>query len=133
MITQEQQMQGAELIRTLAQKAWESSTFKEQLINSPISTIEAITGQPMLPNTKIVVDDQTDASIIYLNIPRKLDIGELELTDEQLEMVSGGTGPYIVLSTAQTFWAACAGAGAAIGSAIANYQNRQDAAAAPKK
>lgn len=129
MITQEQQKQGAEFIKTLAQKAWESSTFKEQLINNPVSTIESFTGQPMLLNTKIVVDDQTDDSIIYLNIPRKLNLDEIELTDEQLEMVSGGTGPYVVLSTAQTFWAACAGAGAAIGTAIANYQNRQDAAA----
>jgi len=39
---------------------------------------------------RIVVEDQTDESIIYLNIPRKVNLDEFELTDEQLEMVAGG-------------------------------------------
>jgi hypothetical protein len=90
MITIEQQKQGEELIKTLAQKAWESSTFKEQLISNPVSTIESATGHKMSTEVNIVVEDQTDNSIIYFNIPRKLDIETLELTDEQLEMVSGG-------------------------------------------
>ncbi|MEA5427832.1 MULTISPECIES: NHLP leader peptide family RiPP precursor [Arcicella] len=91
MITQEQQKQGAELLKTLAQKAWESSAFKEQLIENPISTIESVTGQKMQSDIKIIVEDQTDTSKIYLNIPRKIEIDELELTDEQLETVAGGT------------------------------------------
>ena len=91
MITQEQQKQGQELIKTLAQKAWESSAFKEQLIKNPVSTIESITGQKVPSDINVVVEDQTDTSKIYLNIPRKVDIEELELTDEQLEMVAGGT------------------------------------------
>lgn len=91
MITQEQQKQGAELIQTLAQKAWESSTFKEQLIENPVSTIESITGQKMRSDINVIVEDQTDTSKIYLNIPRKIEIDELELSDEQLEMVAGGT------------------------------------------
>jgi hypothetical protein len=90
MITIEQQKRGEELIMTLAQKAWESSTFKEQLISNPVSTIESVTGQKMLSGTKVLVEDQTDDSIIYLNIPKKIDVNSLELTDEQLEMVSGG-------------------------------------------
>ena len=90
MITQEQQIQASELIKTLAQQAWESSTFKEQLISNPVSTIESVTGQKMSSSTKIVVEDQTDDSVIYLNIPRKIDASSLELTDEQLEMVAGG-------------------------------------------
>jgi hypothetical protein len=91
MITQEQQIQGAELIKTLAQKAWESSAFKEQLINNPVSTIESVTGQKLQTDLKIVVEDQTDESVVYLNIPAKPDLSTLELTDEQLEMVAGGT------------------------------------------
>lgn len=91
MITIEQQKQGAELLKTLAQKAWESSTFKEQLIENPVSTIESVTGQKMSSDINITVEDQMDPSYIYLNIPRKIDIEELELTDEQLEMVAGGT------------------------------------------
>ncbi|KAB7725718.1 class IIb bacteriocin, lactobin A/cerein 7B family [Rudanella paleaurantiibacter] len=96
MMTQEQQKQAETLVRTLAQKAWESSTFKEQLIRNPVSTIESVTGQAITPNTKIVVEDQTDNSVIYLNIPRKVEFDELELTDEQLETVSGGSTPLCV-------------------------------------
>ncbi|HEX8378606.1 MAG TPA: NHLP leader peptide family RiPP precursor [Pedobacter sp.] len=91
MITQEQQKQGAELLKTLAQKAWESSTFKNQLIENPIATIESVTGQKMQPDINVIVEDQTDTSKVYLNIPRKIELDELELTDEQLEMVAGGT------------------------------------------
>ncbi len=129
MITQEQQKLGAEIINTLAQKAWESSTFKEQLINNPVSTIESFTGQPMLLNTKIVVDDQTDNSIIYLNIPRKLNLDEIELSDEQLEMISGGFTLIAVEWAAACVVTACT-VGYQLGQALAEKHNRQDAAAA---
>lgn len=121
MITQEQQKQGAELVQNLAQKAWESSTFKEQLVSNPVSTIESVTGQAMLPNTKIVVDDQTDDTIIYLNIPRKVEYDELELTDEQLETVSGGSTPFCLGYAA---YAVCLigvlAAGVTVGESIGN-------------
>lgn len=91
MITQEQQREGAKLLEILAQKAWESSSFKEQLIENPVFTIESVTGQKMQPDINVIVEDQTDVSKVYLNIPRRIEISELELTDEQLEMVAGGT------------------------------------------
>jgi hypothetical protein len=90
MITQEQQKQGAELMKTLVEKAWESSTFKDQLIKNPTGTIESITGKKSNENFKFVVEDQTDSSVIYLNIPRKVELENFELTDEQLDVVSGG-------------------------------------------
>ena len=91
-ITIEQQEKGKELYDELVQKAWDSTTFKEQLINNPEGTIEEVTGiSPKLPkDTKVVVEDQTDASIIYLNIPQKVDLEDFELTEEELEAVSGG-------------------------------------------
>lgn len=95
MITQDQQKQGTELINTLAQKAWESSSFKEQLIKNPASTIESVTGKKMQPGIRIIVEDQTDTSKIYLNIPRKIELDELELSDEQLEMVAGGSDVWV--------------------------------------
>ena len=91
MITQEQQKQSVELAKILTEKAWESSTFKNQLIENPVSTIESVIGYKMPSDTKVVVEDQTDTSTIYFNIPKKIDINELELTDEQLEMVAGGS------------------------------------------
>jgi ABC-type uncharacterized transport system ATPase subunit len=91
-ITLEQQEKGKQLHQELVQKAWESATFKEQLINNPEATIAKITGvkSNTSSDVKIVVEDQTDANIIYLNIPAKVNIEDFELTEEQLELVAGG-------------------------------------------
>jgi hypothetical protein len=97
-ITIEQQEKGAELIKTLTQKAWESSAFKEQLVKNPVATIEQIVGKELttLNDKRIVVEDQTDESVIYFNIPAKMNLDELELTEEQLEMVAGGLTPVAI-------------------------------------
>ena len=75
-ITQEQQQKGQELYQELVQKAWKSATFKEQLISNPEATIEEVTGvkSNFGSATKIVVEDQTDSNIIYLNIPQKVNL-----------------------------------------------------------
>jgi hypothetical protein len=84
---------GQKVYGEIVQKAWEDTQFKNDLMTNPIETIEKFTGNKVnLPaGQTLVVKDQTDDSIVYLNIPRKVTIDELELTDEQLEMVSGGT------------------------------------------
>ena len=118
MITVEQQKYGAKLMNTLAQKAWESSTFKEQFIKNPATAIQEVTGKPfaMPENKKLVVEDQTDPSIIYLNIPSKPDYSEIELTDEQLEIVAGGeimcVGAWVVVGVV------CLAAGTGVGYAL---------------
>lgn len=88
--TIEQQKQGTELMKTLIEKAWESATFKDQLVNNPVATIESATGNKITGNQSFVVEDQTNSSLIYLNIPRKVELDNFELTDEQLEVVAGG-------------------------------------------
>lgn len=117
-ITLEQQEKGKELHEMLVQKAWKSATFKEQLIKNPEGVIAEVTGvvSKLTEDTKIVVEDQTDVNIIYLNIPQKLDTENFELTDEQLEIVSGGE----VAATAGLALACIAlfGAGISIGLAI---------------
>ncbi|WP_257669657.1 class IIb bacteriocin, lactobin A/cerein 7B family [Parapedobacter tibetensis] len=94
-ITLEQQEKGAELMKTLTQKAWESASFKEQLVKNPVAAIEEVTGKKLanFDDKRVVVEDQTDESVIYLNIPAKIDINELELTEEQLETIAGGVTP----------------------------------------
>ncbi|WBX76791.1 hypothetical protein PG911_00600 [Tenacibaculum ovolyticum] len=89
-ITIEQQEKGQKLHQELVQKAWESITFKEQLVSNPEATIAEVLGVETKGNSNIVVEDQTDSDIIYLNIPRKININDIELTEEQLEAVSGG-------------------------------------------
>ena len=85
--------QGQKLYEEIVQKAWDDAQFKNNLMANPAETIEKFTGNKFsVPaGQTLVIKDQTDESIIYLNIPRKVDISELELTDEQLEMVAGGT------------------------------------------
>lgn len=93
-ITLDQQEKGAELLKTLAQKAWDSASFKEELIKNPVATIEKVTGKNLSSlDKRVIVDDQTDESVIYFNIPAKINVNELELTEEQLEMIAGGLTP----------------------------------------
>mgnify|MGYP006080018605 CR=1 FL=1 len=113
-ITLEQQEKGRELQQELVQKAWENATFKEQLIHNPKATIAEVTGVKInsADDFKLVVEDQTDNNIIYLNIPRKIDIDDIELTEEQLKMVSGGVlGVLAIIAIGAAVGAAAYGLG----------------------
>lgn len=96
--TQEQQKKGAELMTALVEKAWESASFKDQLVKDPIVAIKEFAGQnfTMPEGKKVVVEDQTDDSVIYLNIPAEPNLDELELSAEQLEQISGGLTPTFI-------------------------------------
>jgi hypothetical protein len=91
-----------EIIHQVIAEAWTNPTFKQQLIENPISAIKALTGQDIvLPEGKTLqVFDQSDENIICLNIPTEPNLEDMELTPEQLEIVAGGgiIIPYIDLS-----------------------------------
>ncbi len=82
------------LLHQIVTKAWEDNSFKQELIESPIEAIEKLTGSKVrIPEGKtLVVKDQTDASTIYINIPEKQNLDDVELNEEQLEAVAGGLG-----------------------------------------
>lgn len=67
------QKQAAQLIQTLIKACWGSKKFKKKLIKSPVKTIEKVTGKKShLPKgIQIEVEDQSDPTMIYLNIPPK--------------------------------------------------------------
>lgn len=91
MITVEQQKQGSEFLKTLIEKSWNDKDFKNQLIQNPKEKIAELTGKNLASFSKekqIIVEDQSNPSFIYLNIPPKYD--DIELTAEELEVVSGG-------------------------------------------
>lgn len=92
-ITQEQKLNSQ-----VVQKAWADPEFMSELISNPVASIEKLTGHKIsLPEgQKLVVVDQSDASTVYFNVPRKIDIDTLELTEEQLEEVAGGFLPLIL-------------------------------------
>ncbi|WP_298511865.1 NHLP leader peptide family RiPP precursor [uncultured Kordia sp.] len=87
------------LFQTIVSKAWEDNAFKQELINNPISAIESLTGECLnIPEGKtIVVRDQTDDSVVYINIPAEPNMDDVELTEEQLEVISGGGDPSAVM------------------------------------
>jgi hypothetical protein len=91
----------------IVQKAWDDADFKKELTANPVAAIEKLMGKKInLPAGKtLVVRDQTDESIVYINIPAQLkNTADAELNEEQLELVAGGvwggidgggcTGPY---------------------------------------
>ena len=77
-------------LQTVVNKAWDDAQFKSDLVANPKSAIQSATGLAVPDNMNIVVNDQTDAATVYVNIPPKPDFNDMELTDEQLEQVSGG-------------------------------------------
>ncbi len=82
------------LYAEIVQKAWEDTEFKKELLVNPIEVIEKLIGKKLnLPKGKtVVVLDQTDESTVYINIPQKPNLNDIELNEEQLEAVSGGKG-----------------------------------------
>ncbi|GAA3522382.1 hypothetical protein GCM10022393_41170 [Aquimarina addita] len=83
------------LLQTIVHKAWESEAFKQELIAHPIKVIEEVTGECItLPKGKtIIVRDQTDESMVYINIPAEPNMDDMELNEEQLEIIAGGGKP----------------------------------------
>jgi len=96
-VTIEEQKEGQELYQNLVQRSWDDSNFKERLIASPNETIAEVTGREASAHN-IVVKDQTDPNTIYINIPARVEVDQLELTDEQLESVAGGWTPLLGLA-----------------------------------
>ena len=105
-ITQEQQKEGQEFYQNLIARAWEDVKFKNELVKNPKEVIENFADVKMdyPKNVAVIVEDQSDSSKIYLNIPRKVNPEDFELTDEQLETAAGGE-----------VFLACVGIGLAIG------------------
>lgn len=94
----EQRKNKEEVLRLIISKAWEDIDFRKNLITDPIIAIENLTGAKIiLPEGKtLVVNDQTDKSKVYMNIPSEPSIEDIELNEDQLELVAGG---------GQTVWA----------------------------
>lgn len=81
-----------EVLQSVVKKAWKDPVFKNSLIRNPVSTMEGFLGRSInLPAGKnLAFVDQTDSSTIFINIPAELDMEDMELSEEQLDIVSGG-------------------------------------------
>lgn len=80
------------VLQSVLQKAWEDTNFRKRLVEDPVNTIETFAGIKIkLPEGKtLVVNDQTDCSKIYINIPEEPNMENMELGEEQLEAIAGG-------------------------------------------
>ncbi|TDW51700.1 putative ribosomally synthesized peptide [Flavobacterium sp. 270] len=81
-----------EVLRLIISKAWEDTNFRKNLISDPLKAIEDLTGAKIvLPEGKtLVINDQTDKSKVFVNIPSEPNVEDIELTEEQLEIIAGG-------------------------------------------
>lgn len=88
----EQQQKAQEFLYKVYKKSWEDAKFKENLISNPVETLNEFTGKKAdLPKDKtVVVIDQTNSDHIYINIPARPNLKDVELSESQLEMVAGG-------------------------------------------
>lgn len=94
------------LINDLIAESHKNQNFKENLIANPKTTIEEFTNfdVKITKDIHLCVEDQTQKDIIYLNIPRRIDLDDIELTQEELETVSGGsTGGCVATGVAAWF------------------------------
>ena len=73
----------------IIKKCWEDASFKQELFANPVKAVEKLTGGTFqLGGKKIVAVDQTDPSIIYINVPYNPE--DMVLSDAELEVVAGG-------------------------------------------
>ena len=86
--------------QTIINEAWQNESFKKELIEKPVETIEKLTGKKVsIPEGKtLVVKDQTDESTLFINIPTEQKIEDMQLTEEELEHIAGGGLPPFISS-----------------------------------
>lgn len=116
---------GRDITKSIILEAQQNSEFKNQLIESPEESLKQFLGpEKYVPiGKKIVVENQMDDSIIYFNLIAEPNLDDIELTEEQLETIAGGTttpvclavGYYALVSSWGCAAVVVAGAGYVIG------------------
>ena len=86
-------MYNQKIYQQIIDRAQKSEEYKNELLTDPIEAIKSLTGTNFsLPKNKtLIVEDQTDFSKIDLNIPKKRSRHNVELSEEELNLVSGGS------------------------------------------
>jgi hypothetical protein len=81
-----------EMERRLIEKSLEDESFRQRLIEDPKGTVEEELGTRLPEEVRVVTVEETQDTI-YLVLP-STPIAGTELSDQQLESVSGGWATY---------------------------------------
>ena len=83
---------GQDLNDSIVNEALTNDEFKNQLIDNPRKAINQFAnGEYYLSeDLNVIVHDESDTNFIYFNIPAKIDMDDIELSNEELEIVAGG-------------------------------------------
>ena len=101
----EEQKKGRAFFQELISKAWEDENFKKELIDNPIMVLTKLSGKDFTSfDKKIIVTDQSDPESLYINIPVQSSLENAELSEEQLEAISGGADPFPPYSELDLIW-----------------------------
>ena len=87
------------IIEKIINRAKVSHEFRKEFINNPIRVMEASSEIRLSETLNVTVEDQTDADIIYFNIPRRFHNDET-LSQEELDLIVGGGSPIYNLGRA---------------------------------
>jgi len=82
-----------EVLSQVISECWSNPNFKDEFIANPAGAIETLTGQTVvLPEgmENIQVVDESNPTTVYINIPAEPNLDNIELTEQELELVSGG-------------------------------------------
>ena len=103
----------------LIQKAWKDPEFKQQVVSNPKEMFEQYLGRKLPLELKIVIHEE-DENTLHFSIP-PAPPNTTELSDEELERVSGGTEVWFTVTILGSVAAITgAGVGSAIGTAAAS-------------
>lgn len=82
-----------EVLSQVITECWSNPNFKSAFIANPQEAIQTLTGQTVvLPEgmETIQVVDESNPTTVYINIPAEPNLDNVELTEKELELVSGG-------------------------------------------
>ena len=87
-----------DLETTLIEKCWKDPEFKKQVVSDPKGMLERHIGQKLPADLKIFVHEE-DANTLHFSLP-PAPSNTMELSDEDLEKVAGGTELFVILPVA---------------------------------
>lgn len=87
-------MELQEVLSQVISECWSNPNFKAEFIAKPEEAIKTLTGKTVaLPEgmDSIQVVDESNPTTIYVNIPSEPNLDSVELSEQELELVSGGS------------------------------------------